>query len=107
MIYFLVNNNYHLHLDMKLVKQLSNFELSLIQIPYSLNIIKESDVFSNIYTYEERLITSLKNIFLRPNNLKNILRRVDETLFPDGADILFVNTDMDILNQYIIQKWQK
>jgi len=105
MIYFLVNNNYHVHLDMQLVKKLSNFELSLIQIPYSLNIIKESDVFSNIYTYEERLITSLKNIFFKPSNLKNILRRVDETLFPDQADILFVHTDMDILNQYIIQKF--
>lgn len=107
MIYFLVNNNYHVHLDLHLVKQLSNFELSLIQVPYSLNIIKEKDVFSNIYTYEERLIASFKNIFFRPNKLKSILGRVDETLFPDSADILFVHTDMDILNQYIIQKFYK
>jgi hypothetical protein len=92
---------------MQLVKELSNFELSLIQIPYSLNIMRKSDVFSNIYTYEERLITSLKNIFFKPNSLKNIFRRVDETLFPDKADILFVHTDMDILNQYIIQKFYK
>jgi len=105
MIYFLVNNNYHVHLDMQLVKKLSNFELSLIQIPYSLNIIKESDVFSNICVYEERLIGSFKNIFFKPNTLKNILQRVDETLFPEDTDILFVHTDMDLLNQYIIQKF--
>lgn len=104
-IYFLINNNYHINLDMKLAKELVNYELGLIQVPYSLDVIKESDIFSNIYTYEERLIASFKNILFRPHKLKSIIRRVDKTLNPNETDILFVHTDMDVLNQYIIQKF--
>lgn len=105
MIYFLVNNNYHVNLDMKLAKELVNYKLGLIQVPYSLDVIKESDFFSDIYIYEERLITSFKNIFCKPKKIKNIFQRVDNTLFINNSDILFVHTDMDILNQYIIQKF--
>lgn len=105
MIYFLVNNNYHVNLDMKLVKELVDYKLGLIQVPYSLEVIKKSDLFSDIYIYEQRLITSFKNIIFRPNKLKSILGIVDKTLFPNDTDILFVHTDMDVLNQYIIQKF--
>jgi hypothetical protein len=62
-------------------------------------------MFFQIYTYEQRLITSFKNIFFKPENIKNIFQRVDNTLFINNSDILLVHTDMDILNQYIIQKF--
>lgn len=107
MIYFLVNNDYHLYLDMKLTKQLSQHKLGLIQIPYSLNVIDHSDSFSKIYHYPERLIGSLKGLLIDSKKIKSILKKVDDELSPDNNDVLLVHTEMDLLNQYIIQKFQK
>lgn len=105
MIYFLVNNNYHVDLDIKLAKELVNYDLGLIQVPYSLNVLNDSDVFSSIHTFEERLITSFKNILFRSNKIKNLLNKVDVSLNISKSDVLLVHTDMDLLNQYIIQKF--
>lgn len=107
MIYFLINNNYHLHLDMKLAKQLSNFDLGLIQIPYSLNVIDDSDLFQKTYYYPDRLIASLKNLLLNPNNIRTILKKVDRGLIPQNDDVLLVHTEMDLLNQHVIKKFYK
>jgi hypothetical protein len=64
-------------------------------------------MFFQIYTYEQRLITSFKKIFFKPENIKNIFQRVDNTLFINNSDILLVHTDMDILNHYskILSVW--
>lgn len=107
MIYFLINNNYHLNLDIKLAKQLPNFELGLIQIPYSLNAIEESDLFDKIYYYPNRLIASLKNLLLNPKKIKSIIKKVDIELIPHYNDVLLVHTEMDLLNQHIIKKFHK
>lgn len=107
MIYFLVNNDYHIHLDVKLAIQLPNIELGLIQVPYSLNVVNESDLFSKVYHYPDRLIASLKNILLNSKKFKSVLKKVDNELIPKSNDVLLVHTEMDLLNQYIIQKFHK
>lgn len=107
MIYFLVNNDYHMYMDMKLANQLSNHKLGLIQIPYSLNVIESSDLFSKIYHYPERLVASVKGILFNTAKFKSILKKVDNELNPGKNDILFVHTEMDLLNQHIIQKFYK
>lgn len=107
MIYFLINNNYHLHLDMKLAQQLPNFELGLIQIPYALNAIEESNLFHKIYYYPDRLVGSIKDLLLNPKKIKNIIKKVDIELIPQNNDVLLVHTEMDLLNQYIIKKFYK
>jgi hypothetical protein len=72
-----------------LAKELVNYKLGLISAIFF--GCYESDVFFQIYTYEQRLITSFKNIFLN-QNIKNIFQRVDNTLFINNSDILLVHT---------------
>lgn len=107
MIYFLINNNYHLHFDMNLAKQLPDFELGLIQIPYSLDVIEESDLFGKIYNYPDRLVASIKSLLLNPKKINGIIKKVDNELIPQNNDVLLVHTEMDFLNQHIIKKFYK
>lgn len=103
MIYFLINNNYHLDFDLKLAKQLTSFELGLIQVPYSLNVIDKSDVFSKIHHFPNKIYLSLRH----PFRILSIQKKVDHVLKPKCTDILLVHTDMDLLNQYIIQRFHQ
>lgn len=103
MIYFLVNNNYHLDLDKKLANQLSDQELGLIQVPYSLNVITESEIFSSVIYFPHKIIPSIINFFIHPFRIIDIQNMVKEKLKPNSNDILLVHTDMDLLNQYIIE----
>lgn len=107
MIYFLINNDYHLNLDLKLAKQLSKYRLGLIQVPYSLKIVSVNDLFSKVYHFPNKIIPSLIGIIFHPKTIKEIIKTVDEDLFAESADFLLVHTDMDFLNQYIIQKFHK
>ncbi len=103
MIYFLINNNYHFDLDLKLAKQLPNYELGLIQVPYSLNIITNSDLFSKIYYFPNKITSSITDFFFHSLRILAIQKYVHQRLKPNSDDILLVHTDMDLLNQYIIQ----
>lgn len=107
MIYFLINNDYHLVMDLKLTEQLTNYNLGLIQVPYSLNPVSTSNEFSKIYNFHEKLVPSFTNIIIRPSGILQILKNVDKVLKPESNDILLVHTDMDFLNQYIIQKFYR
>ncbi len=107
MIYFLVNNDYHLHLDIELAKQLREFELGLIQIPYSLNTLEKSDLFIKVYNYPNRLVASIKKLLFNPLAIKRIIKKVDAELVPQKDDVLLVHTEMDLLNQHIIKKFYK
>ena len=107
MIYFLINNDYHLVMDLKLTKQLTNYNLGLIQVPYSLNPVSTSNQFSKIYNFQEKLVPSFSNIIIHPSRILQILKNVDKVLKPETNDILLVHTDMDFLNQYIIQKFYR
>ena len=101
MIYFLVNNDYHLDLDIKLASQMSGYGLGLIQVPYSLNVIEKSDVFLKIYSFSEKMFLSL----FHPFRISKIKREVNKQIHPCTKDILLVHTDLVLLNQYIIQKF--
>jgi hypothetical protein len=103
MIYFLVNNNYHLDLDIKLAKQLTNYELGLIQVPYSLNIIKANDTFLKIHHFPDKINISIRN----PFKIFSIQIKVAKEINPKSTDFLLVHTEMDLLNQYIIQIFYK
>lgn len=101
MIYFLINNNYHLDLDLKLAKQLSGYQLGLIQVPYSLNVIDNSDVFSKIFYFPERMYLSLRH----PFQIIRIKKNVDKIIIPSRDDILLVHAERDLVNQHIIQSF--
>lgn len=104
MIYFLINNDYHLDLDLKLIQQLDSNEIGLIQVPQRLDVITNSVNFSHIVTINE-IDTSLKGLIFKFYNNKKILKYIDCTLTIKKEDVLLVHTDMVFVNQYIITKF--
>jgi hypothetical protein len=100
-----VNNNYHLELDIKLAKQLKEYELGLIQVPYSLDIILEHPLFKKIICFNYRMHSSLKKLILKPSDIIKIKKNIDEKILIEKIDILLVHTEIDLINQYIIQKF--
>jgi hypothetical protein len=107
MIYFLVNNNYHLDLDYKIARELHYKELGLIQIPYSLNIVNSNPFFSKIHCFNYKVDISIRNFLLDFGHLIKIHKKIDQELIVNRKDVLFVHTDIVLLNQYIISKFQK
>lgn len=90
-----------------MAEQLSNHDLGLIQIPYSLNVIEESNLFQKIYCYPDRLVASIKHLLINPRKIKTIIEKVDLELNPQSNDVLLVHTEMDLLNQHIIKKFNR
>jgi len=84
---------------MKLAKQLTGYKCGLIQVPYSLNVISNSDLFSSIFHFNK--IPSLS--FKHPHQLIKAKRNVNELIKPAKNDILLVHVERDLINQYIIQ----
>jgi hypothetical protein len=105
MIYFLVNNDYHIDMDLKLTSQLSDFKLGLIQVPYILKVIDRSDIFDEIYNFPELIVPSLIGFFTNPGKIYKSFTRIDQELAPKNTDILLVHTEIELLNQYVIQKF--
>lgn len=105
MIYFLVNNNYHMIDVYEHCEHLKEYEKSLIQIPHTLECIEKNENFKNIFTFKTPFggIKNSLNILKVKKNEKNI----KEQLFIDEKDILFVYTEYEILNQYIMSLFKK
>ncbi len=98
MIYFLINNN-HQYYDLKLhLSEINKQDVSLIIVPYMLD---ESELvgFGRTYTYprafKPRLIVQARN-HIRQKRL------VEKEIQPGQADVLFLYTEFDLLNQYIV-----
>lgn len=105
MVYFLINNDYHLYMDLMLAKQLSKFRIGLIQVPYSLNVVENNNIFSKVYLFNYKILPSLREFILHPCRIRKIFNNIDKELVPEPGDILLVHTEIDLLNQYIIQKF--
>ncbi len=96
-------------LDVKLLESLKGFECHLIQVPYSLKTDNKSisDLFVKTYLFPKKIVSSLKKFVIKPFEILNIQRSVDKILCPTSDDILLVHTEMDLLNQYIINLFYK
>jgi hypothetical protein len=101
MIYFLVNNNYHLDFDFKLIESLNSADLALIQVPFSLDIKKGVNRFSKVYHFSNTVSLSV----VKPLNFSKVRKSIKNQLILSKTDILFVHTDIVLLNQYIIQRF--
>jgi hypothetical protein len=106
-IYFLVNNNYHIELDIRLASQLPGFDLGLIQVPYSLKIITQHNIFKKISCFNFKIHASILRFILHPFEITKIKKIVDNELVIRKDDILMVHTEIDLINQYIIQKFHE
>ena len=104
MTYFLINNNYHL-IDLSLhYTIMQNKDISLIQIPHTLEVLGEDDRFRNIYTFQTPF-KELKNYF-NPFKVKQSEKEINNQLNLSKNDTLFVYTEYELLNQYIIAKFK-
>jgi len=101
LIYFLVNNNYHLIDVYNHSEGLKDYEKSLIQIPHTLECVNENKHFKNIYTFETPFkgLKNYFNIFKVKKKERDILKQLNI----NENDILFVYTEYEILNQYIMK----
>ncbi len=102
-VYFLVNNNYHLDFVLKLTKQLHGFEFRLIKVPYVLNAAPLDPCFSRAYSFTDTIPFSLIKFITRPDQIFGLQRNIRMDLSPASNDVLFVHTEMDFVNQYITQ----
>ena len=104
MIYFLVNNSYHLDFDFPLIKELKNEKISLIIVPITFSVSDDNlSFFHKIYKFENNFNISYFNLF----SLKRFMKIVDNTFATTSNDILLVHTDMVLLNQLLIYKFHK
>jgi hypothetical protein len=113
MIYFLINNTFHLHDVSILANDLCNHEIGLIQIPYSLNPIIKDDRFSRLFVFDR--MTFLRDYhknwpidFLRKTYNDFIKAyKIRKSIMPSPSDFLFVFTEAELLNQIIIHLFKK
>ena len=105
MIYFLVNNNYHMLDVFEHCKNIKKYDKSLIQVPHTLSVLESDENFTNVLTYNTPFsdIKSYLNIF-RIRKTESLIKK---TLIVNPNDILFVYTEYEVLNQYIINIFKK
>ncbi|MDQ5929211.1 MAG: hypothetical protein QG594_989, partial [Bacteroidota bacterium] len=102
MIYFLINNNYHLY-DVKLhLNNLANFKVSLLQVPHTLDEITNdiAALFVEVFTFQ-RLIESKLN-YVNIFRLSKLYKNIKNSLHIGSNDVLFVYTEYELLNHYLI-----
>lgn len=105
MIYFLINNNYHFVDVNKHLDNLKDFDKSLIQIPHTLELVKEDKNFKNIYTFYSPFL-GVKNFF-NYFKIKQTHNCIKNKLRINKNDMLFVYSEYEYLNQYIINFFKR
>lgn len=105
MVYFLINNNFHYY-DISIhLPSLSDYRLSLIQVPHTLDVPPSEREFEKIYTFKTPF-AGLKS-HLKVNNIKKTQRNIHDQINPGFDDVLFFYTEFEILNQYIVSFFKK
>jgi hypothetical protein len=86
-------------------EHLKEHEKSLIQIPHTLECIEKNENFKNIFTFETPFkgVKSFLNIF----KIKGVENEIKMNLKINSQDILFVCTEYEVLNQYIMSLFKK
>lgn len=103
MIYFLLNNNYQ-NYDLKLhLLEIDRQEVSLILVPYTLDEDKYAG-YCSVFRYPRAsklgLIAQVKNHYRQ-------MHRFNREVHPGKCDVLFIYTEFDLLNQYIVAQFKK
>ena len=86
-------------------EHLKEYEKSLIQIPHTLECIEKNENFKNIFTFE----TPFKGVrnFLNIFKVKKLEKKIENNLNINKEDILFVYTEYEVLNQYMMSLFKK
>jgi hypothetical protein len=107
MIYFLVHNDYHLFDARHHVSTLGalGYECSLIEVPHSLNAEDRGKGFSSVTT----IPTPIKNVRW-PSAWRgyfHAIPSIKKILHPNKGDVLFLYTELELLNHAIVQHFKK
>lgn len=103
MIYFLINNNYQ-YFDSELhLSDIGNLDVTLIEVPYTLDA-RERSGFRFIFQYPR---ASKSGLIAQIRNFIQQRKRVDQEIHPSKDDVLFIYTEYDLLNQYIVAYFKK
>ncbi len=111
MVYFLVNNDFHVHDVKNLAAQLGYGNCSLISVPYRMDVPRELP-FAHQYVFE-RCEFLLKQVPSNPRKLLSIhrdnfsKRKQLDALRPTRNDTLFVFTECELMNMFCIRKFHK
>jgi len=103
MIYFLVNNNYHLIDALSQVENLNSDEVSLITVNHTLDITKEHEkIFTEIFTFNKAIEKSVDYINIRKSiknkkAIKNGLNSINH------HDVIFFYAELELQNHYIVE----
>jgi hypothetical protein len=105
MLYFLVNNNFHLIDAEEHLKVLKKFKTTLIKIPHQLTI-------SSTYSFD--LVVEFPVLIRKPKDYLNLprifkLHREIDNLFKDvkSVDTLIFYTEYELLSHYIVTLFKK
>lgn len=104
MIYFLVNNTYHLY-DARLhlgIFQFNNLPVTLLEVPHSL-VEPDHDGFSDVFLFNP---FSYVNIVKSWFNAFSLIRILDKKIVPSKDDILFFYTEYEPFNQLIAARFK-
>lgn len=106
MIYFLVNNNYHVidfEKHFEEIKKKSNENVALIQVPHTLKMKTDNKDYKTFLF--SRISDDIK--LLLPFNYYKVIKSVDSAIKPTSEDILFIYTEYELLNHYIVSYFKK
>jgi len=101
LIYFIVNNDFHVEYVLSLIEKHKYKNISIIRIPYSLKKTC-TEISNNVITINTPFRT--KNKFWNPINFYNIKKYINKNIKIQKDDIFIFFTEYDPINQYIIYK---
>jgi hypothetical protein len=104
--YFLVNNDYHFDFINGFIKSLHNQKI-LIKAPVNINNAEYNRLFDKIINIEFNEFNSLFYLILKPFFIFKKIKKIQSKISPKANDILFLNTDMFLLNHLIVYKFIK
>lgn len=104
--YFLVNNDYHIEFICGFIKSLNNQKI-LIKAPVYINNSEHNRFFDKIINIEFNELNSIFYLIFKPFFILKKIKEIQSKFSPNENDILFLNTDMFILNHLIVYKFIK
>ena len=102
--YFLVNNDYHIEFISGFIKSLNNQKI-LINAPVYINNTEYYRFFDKIINIEFNEFNSIFYLIFKPFFIFRKIKKIQNKLSPNENDILFLSTDMFILNHLVVYKF--
>jgi hypothetical protein len=104
--YFLVNNDYHIDFILGFIKSIPNYKI-LLKAPVSITSNNYDIYFDKIEEFEFKEFNSIRNLIFKSCSLNKKKKILLSKVKPKCEDVLFLNTDMFLLNHLIVSRFIK